>query len=55
LLATHAERRTLIYNTLSLGVSVNIVINWTCRSEGESMKPNIDIANQIKTNNDEKV
>ena len=50
LLSTHAGRRTFICNALSLGIPVNIVMKWTGHSDYKSMKPYIDIADNIKVN-----
>ena len=50
LLGTHAGRRTFICTALSLGIPVNIVMKWTGHSDYKSMKPYIDIADDIKAN-----
>lgn len=50
LLGTHAGRRTFICNALSLGIPVNVVMKWTGHSDYKSMKPYIDIADNIKVN-----
>ena len=50
LLSTHAGRRTFICNALSLGIPVNVVMKWTGHSDYKSMKPYIDIADNIKVN-----
>lgn len=50
LLGTHAGRRTFICNALSLGIPVNVVMKWTGHSDYKSMKPYIDIADNIKAN-----
>jgi len=50
LLSTHAGRRTFICNALSLGIPVNVVMKWTGHSDYKSMKPYIDIADNIKAN-----
>ena len=50
LLGTHAGRRTFICTALSLGIPVNIVMKWTGHADYKSMKPYIDIADNIKAN-----
>lgn len=50
LISTHAGRRTFICNALSLGIPVNVVMKWTGHSDYKSMKPYIDIADNIKAN-----
>jgi Phage integrase family. len=41
-------RRTFIVNALSLGIPPNIVMKWTGHSDYSSMKPYIDIVDDIK-------
>lgn len=48
LLGTHCGRRTFICTALSLGIPVNIVMKWTGHADYKSMKPYIDIADNIK-------
>ena len=48
LLGTHAGRRTFVCNALSLGIPPNVVMKWTGHSDYKSMKPYIDIADEIK-------
>ena len=48
LLGTHAGRRTLICNALSLGIPPQVVMKWTGHSDYKAMKPYIDIADEIK-------
>ncbi|MGV8133746.1 MAG: phage integrase SAM-like domain-containing protein [Mangrovibacterium sp.] len=48
LLSTHAGRRTFICNALALGISVQVVMEWTGHSDYKEMKPYIDVANNIK-------
>ena len=48
LVGTHTGRRTFIVNALSLGISPNIVMKWTGHSDYSSMKPYIDIVDDIK-------
>lgn len=50
LLGTHCGRRTFICTALSLGIPVNIVMKWTGHADYKSMKPYIDIADNIKVN-----
>ena len=47
LLGTHAGRRTFVCNALSLGIPPNVVMKWTGHSDYKSMKPYIDIADEI--------
>lgn len=53
-LSTHAGRRTFICNALSLGIPPQVVMKWTGHSDYKSMKPYIDIADDIKANAMEK-
>ena len=48
LLGTHAGRRTFVCNALALGIPPNIVMKWTGHSDYKSMKPYIDIADEMK-------
>ncbi|MDD4190533.1 MAG: phage integrase SAM-like domain-containing protein [Mangrovibacterium sp.] len=48
LLSTHAGRRTFICNALALGISIQVVMEWTGHSDYKEMKPYIDVANNIK-------
>ena len=50
LLGTHAGRRTFICNALALGIPPQVVMKWTGHSDYKSMKPYIDIADDIKAN-----
>ena len=48
LLGTHAGRRTFICNTLALGIPPQVVMKWAGHSDYKAMKPDIDIADDIK-------
>lgn len=48
LLTTHCARRTFICNALSLGITPNVVMQWTGHSEYSAMKPYIDIVDSTK-------
>lgn len=48
LVCTHTGRRTFICNALSLGIPVNVVMKWTGHSDYKSMKPYIDVVDEIK-------
>ena len=48
LVGTHTGRRTFIVTTLSLGIPPNVVMKWTGHSDYSSMKPYIDIVDDIK-------
>ena len=48
LVGTHTGRRTFIVNALSLGIPPNVVMKWTGHSDYSSMKPYIDIVDDIK-------
>ena len=50
LLGTHAGRRTFICNALVLGIPPQVVMKWTGHSDYKTMKPYIDIADDIKAN-----
>jgi len=47
-LSTHVGRRTFICSALSLGIPVQVVMKWTGHSDYRSMKPYIDVADNIK-------
>ena len=48
LLSTHCGRRTFVCTALSLGIPVNVIMKWTGHSDYKSMKPYIDVADDIK-------
>lgn len=48
LIGTHTGRRTFICNALGMGISPQIVMKWTGHSDYKSMKPYIDVADDIK-------
>lgn len=48
LLGTHAGRRTFVCNALALGIPAQVVMKWTGHSDYRSMKPYMDIADEIK-------
>lgn len=50
LLSTHAGRRTFICYALSIGIPIQIVMKWTGHSDYKSMKPYIDVVNELKAN-----
>ncbi|MHA7110786.1 tyrosine-type recombinase/integrase [Sunxiuqinia elliptica] len=50
LLSTHAGRRTFICKALSLGIPVHVVMKWTGHKDYKSMKPYIDVADNLKAN-----
>lgn len=48
-LTSHAGRRTFICNALSLGIPPQVVMKWTGHSDYRSMKPYIDVADNVKS------
>lgn len=50
LLSTHAGRRTFICYALSIGIPIQIIMKWTGHSSYASMKPYIDVINELKAN-----
>ena len=48
LVGTHTGRRTFIVNALSLGIPPNVVMKWTGHNDYKSMKPYIDIVDDVK-------
>lgn len=50
LISSHCGRRTFICNALSMGIAPNIVMKWTGHSDYKSMKPYIDIADNMRKN-----
>lgn len=49
LITTHCARRTFICNALSMGIAPNVVMKWTGHSEYSSMKPYIDIVDNLRS------
>lgn len=49
LMSTHAARRTFICTALALGISPVVIMKWTGHSDYKSMKPYIDIADEVKS------
>lgn len=50
LLSTHAGRRTFVCNALALGIPAQVVMKWTGHSDFKTMKPYIDVADEVKAN-----
>lgn len=50
LLGTHAGRRTFVCNALALGIPAQVVMKWTGHSDFKTMKPYIDVADEVKAN-----
>ncbi len=48
LIGTHTGRRTFICNALGMGIPPQVVMKWTGHSDYKSMKPYIDVADEIK-------
>ena len=48
LIGTHTGRMTFIIHALSQGIPPSIVMKWTGHSDYKSMKPYIDIVDEIK-------
>ena len=48
LIGTHTGRRTFIIHALSRGIPPSIAMRWTGDSDYKSMKPYIDIVDEIK-------
>ena len=48
LLTTHCGRRTFIVNALFLGIPAEVVMKWTGHRDYESMKPYIEIVDELK-------
>ena len=49
LIGTHAARRTFISLALSMGIPPQVVMKWTGHSDYKAMKPYVDIADEVKT------
>lgn len=50
LLGTHAGRRTFVCNALALGIPAQVVMKWTGHSDFKTMKPYIEVADEVKAN-----
>lgn len=48
LLSTHTGRKTFICKALALGIPVQVVMKWTGHSDYKTMKPYIDVADEIR-------
>lgn len=48
LIGTHTGRKTFIVNALSGGIPPSVVMTWSGHSDKKSMKPYIDIVDEIK-------
>lgn len=48
LLTTHCGRRTFVTNALYLGIPAEVIMKWTGHSDFDSMKPYIEIVDQLK-------
>ena len=48
LVTTHCGRRTFVVNALRLGVSAEVVMNWTGHSSFSAMKPYVAIVDELK-------
>ena len=48
LIGTHTGRRTFIINALSRGIPPSVVMKWSGHSDYKSMQPYIDIVDEIK-------
>ena len=48
LLSTHCARRTFVCNAIMLGIPTNIVMKWTGHSDYATMKPYLDIADDVR-------
>lgn len=49
LVSTHCGRRTFIVNALYLGIPAEVVMKWTGHSDYSSMKPYIEIIDDLKS------
>jgi integrase len=49
LISTHVARRTFVCTALAFGIPPNVVMKWTGHCDYKSMKPYIDIADDIRT------
>lgn len=47
-ISSHAGRRTFICNAIYLGIPPQVIMKWTGHKNYESMKPYIDIAEEVK-------
>lgn len=50
LIGTHTARRSFICNALILGIPAHVVMKWTGHSDYKSMKPYIEVADEMKAN-----
>lgn len=48
LLTTHAGRRTFVVTALYLGIPAEVVMQWTGHSDYKSMRPYVEIVNDLK-------
>lgn len=50
LMTTHVARRTFVVTALTLGVHAEVIMKWTGHSDFKSMKPYMDIVDELKRN-----
>jgi integrase len=48
LISTHCGRRTFVVNALRLGIPAEVIMRWTGHSDYKSMKPYINIVDELK-------
>ena len=48
LITTHCGRKTFVVNSLYLGIPAEVIMRWTGHSDYNSMKPYIDIVDELK-------
>jgi hypothetical protein len=54
LLTTHCGRRTFIVNAIFLGIPTEVVMKWTGHEDFESMKPYLEIVDDLRITEMEK-
>lgn len=54
LVASHTARKTFVVNALRLGIPAEIIMKWTGHSNFQTMKPYIEIVDELKSKNMEK-
>lgn len=47
-ITTHAGKKTFIVNGLRLGISTKVIMNWTRHSDYDTMRPYMDIVDELK-------
>jgi integrase len=54
LICTHSARRTFVCSALAIGIPAQVIMKWTGHSDYKTMKPYMDIADDVRAKSMEK-